>query len=502
MKPQHTSPTLDTLSSTNSGCTWFIDADSCLHSFNQQFVEFMESVLGITPKIGTRLVPEKDPAGRFATQDLALLHHIAKASATAIEHQEPRQEHISVLIKHSLFHYVLTLLPVVEQTTEQMCVMGVAGHLLDITASFAHQSALEQQQYQWQRLLQEMPVMLNALNDDLVFVFWNAECERVTGYTAQEILYNARAFQMLYPNEGYLEQKLHQWRESKGVYREMEWKLTTKAGVERTTLWSNISKYVPISGWAEWAVGIDITERVQAVKELHEVLDEQQQWLKALAEEKQDTVQAFIAGQEYTFGMAGQRLHDSIGGHISTLKLHLEMLYALLKESLLTDQEQKQIYQHLETTLTMSTSIINDVRQLSHTLAPQVAITGNVRQALYDLFEDIGQNYQLQTTLFLDDMEFLSNFEQKLLIYRTVQELVSNTLQYAQATAISFQIVRRENSLYCMYEDNGEGFSSQSVIWHTGMRMVIHRLAMMNVFFSIDAQEGHGMSATFVLSLQ
>src|SRR5271169_1571292 len=56
----------------------------------------------------------------------------------------------------------------------------------------------------WARdILQGMPVLMDAFDGDGCIVVWNAECERVTGYSAAEILGNRLAIEMLYPDIEY-----------------------------------------------------------------------------------------------------------------------------------------------------------------------------------------------------------------------------------------------------------------------------------------------------------
>ncbi|HDP80631.1 MAG TPA: PAS domain S-box protein, partial [Spirochaetes bacterium] len=52
-------------------------------------------------------------------------------------------------------------------------------------------------------LIEHMPVLVDAFDADGVPLFWNRECESVTGYAAEEIVGNPRAFELLYPDEAY-----------------------------------------------------------------------------------------------------------------------------------------------------------------------------------------------------------------------------------------------------------------------------------------------------------
>lgn len=119
----------------------------------------------------------------------------------------------------------------------------------------------------FQRLIQHMPVMMNAFDDQGRVVAWNRECELVTGYSADEIIGNPHAVELLYPNAEYRRQMMTEWSHS-GDFRNWELELTCQDGSKRTVAWSNISLALPIDGWHSWAIGVDVTDRRRAEEEL------------------------------------------------------------------------------------------------------------------------------------------------------------------------------------------------------------------------------------------
>ncbi|MDZ4723932.1 MAG: PAS domain S-box protein [candidate division Zixibacteria bacterium] len=66
-------------------------------------------------------------------------------------------------------------------------------------------------------VVEHMPVMMNALDEHDNFVVWNKECERVTGYRADEIINNPNAFTLLYPNADYRKRLLSKMFEYSGT---------------------------------------------------------------------------------------------------------------------------------------------------------------------------------------------------------------------------------------------------------------------------------------------
>ncbi|MGG2934017.1 ATP-binding protein [Bacillus pacificus] len=115
-------------------------------------------------------------------------------------------------------------------------------------------------------ILQNMPVMVDALDYNGDFVLWNRECEIVTGYTAEEVIGNPNALRLLYPDHNYRHEIQKKFLTRGKNFRDWEMRLTCKNGEIKTIMWSNISEQFPVSGFSYWAVGVDITH-LKAIEE-------------------------------------------------------------------------------------------------------------------------------------------------------------------------------------------------------------------------------------------
>jgi len=129
-------------------------------------------------------------------------------------------------------------------------------------------AALEEEQQRQRRIFQNMPVMIDALDDAGTIVFWNRECERVTGYGADEIVGNPGAFERLYPDAQGRDAMFREFDRRGGDFHCWELPLTCKDGRCRRIMWFNVSQEFPVPGWSTWAVGVDITEQKEAEDEL------------------------------------------------------------------------------------------------------------------------------------------------------------------------------------------------------------------------------------------
>ncbi|MDP7978667.1 PAS domain-containing sensor histidine kinase [Bacillus sp. WLY-B-L8] len=131
-------------------------------------------------------------------------------------------------------------------------------------------------------ILQNMPAMVDACDEEGNIVIWNRECELVTGYSAAEIVNNPRALELLYPDNEYRNQLLYEFSTRGKNFRDWEMTLTCKNGDQKTIMWSNLSDEFPIPGYSHWAIGIDITHRKKIDEELIQKSSELELIFKAL----------------------------------------------------------------------------------------------------------------------------------------------------------------------------------------------------------------------------
>lgn len=159
-----------------------------------------------------------------------------------------------------------------DRTWVRRNAQGVVSHyqgiVLDITQRRGVERALRDNMATLRTIIDEMPVMMNAFDREGRVVVWNRECERVTGYTSEEIKGRSDAIELLYPEAAYRARMLEQWSRRQGDFRDWEWDIVTKDGRRRTIAWSNISRHYPIPGWDSWAFGVDVTARGQAEETL------------------------------------------------------------------------------------------------------------------------------------------------------------------------------------------------------------------------------------------
>jgi PAS domain S-box-containing protein len=144
--------------------------------------------------------------------------------------------------------------------------VGVRGVTIDVTARKQAEEAVRSNEERLRAVLEHMPIMLIATDEEGKCVVWNQECERLTGFSADDMLGipNSQIVKRLYPQEDYRKRVATQWEQTAGNYRDWELNITAKDGTSHVTVWSDISYEFAVPGWANWAVGFDITARKRA----------------------------------------------------------------------------------------------------------------------------------------------------------------------------------------------------------------------------------------------
>lgn len=172
-------------------------------------------------------------------------------------------------------------------------IRGFLGVDIDITEQKEAEAAIRENEERLRLVLESMPVMMDAFDEKGNIIMWNSECERVTGYSASEIINNPKALELLYPDPGYRAQMMSEWARLGNNFRNWEWEIGCKDGSSKTILWSNLSEKFPIPGWAGWGIGIDISDRKQVEnerKQAEAALRQSEQQLRQQTRELEETL--------------------------------------------------------------------------------------------------------------------------------------------------------------------------------------------------------------------
>ncbi len=148
---------------------------------------------------------------------------------------------------------------------------GVIVYAIDMTdcAPVVNAQISHHEEANLRALLEQLPLMLHAVDDKGRIVAWNPIAEQVTGYNNREILHNNKALQFLYPD------KLQQQR-LRGDTKSQRWQghVKCKDGSERAIDWFGFPHQAGLNDWHYWQLGLPVSAPLAGLEALSELGNE------------------------------------------------------------------------------------------------------------------------------------------------------------------------------------------------------------------------------------
>ena len=194
---------------------------------------------------------------------------------------------------------------------------------------------------------------------------------------------------------------------------------------------------------------------------------------------------AIIKTQEDERYEIGGELHDNVCQILVTSRITLGMLKESLPPAsmLWFEQSEKNIVLALD-----------EIRNLSHRLAPAFFDETTLEEAFKKLFStfNIAANYQ--TFLQFDELvkKIPIGQEIELNLYRILQEQLRNIIKHAGATFIKVAVLITDHVLHMEIADNGVGFDTQKIKKGIGLANMRRRAELFSGNFEIESSVGCG----------
>jgi len=208
-------------------------------------------------------------------------------------------------------------------------------------------------------------------------------------------------------------------------------------------------------------------------------------------------VQSIIETQENERRRIALEIHDGIGPQMSSSIHHLETIIDRIKES------DSQTASELQSLVEVSNDVSEELRSVSHSLMPRVLIDFGIVAALQGLINRINASNKCR-------VEFINSFSGEELdqaielnLYRITQELLNNGVKHSNATNIFVQLVKNEDRLTLMVEDNGRGFEINELKNSDGIGLsnIEMRTKVLGGELNIDSSPNRGTVITIEVLL-
>ncbi|MEQ9299014.1 MAG: tetratricopeptide repeat protein [Cyclobacteriaceae bacterium] len=170
---------------------------------------------------------------------------------------------------------------------------------------------------------------------------------------------------------------------------------------------------------------------------------------KALVEQertvqKSEQIRAVISSQEEERKRFAMDLHDDFGQMLSALRIQSNQA---VKVSTTRDQINGQLDQ-----------MYRSLKVIAFNLMPQTLDKRGLSDAVAELCLQLNNMGKIRFSYHEYDAEDHLDNQQKVAIYRVIQEVVNNIIKYANAQHVTINITGYEDSMSVMIEDDGDGF--------------------------------------------
>ena len=187
-------------------------------------------------------------------------------------------------------------------------------------------------------------------------------------------------------------------------------------------------------------------------------------------------------------------LHDELGALLTTAKLDVAVMRPQLQQHL----------PELAARLTHLTEALNSgialKRRIIEDLCPSSLRTLGLSTSLSALLHDTARVSGLQVNHDLEEVHLSA--DDQLTVYRIVQEAITNTLKYAQASRLIVRLFERETHAVIEIEDNGRGFDVHDrKVGSHGLQGMRFRVEAAGGQLDLFSQPGEGTRVTARLPL-
>ena len=211
-------------------------------------------------------------------------------------------------------------------------------------------------------------------------------------------------------------------------------------------------------------------------------------------EVKEAYIHAALESQERERKRFAQDLHDGFGQLISALKINISNLTER------TEPEAKA--EAVEKSEQVLAEMHKEIRNVAFNLMPATLIQYGLKEAVDELTQRLNTGGKIHIELDAREMEGRLDELQEISLYRVIQEWLNNVVKYAGATRVTVQLVRHDDELSIVIEDDGQGFDVQLLEQSRGhgWRNIRSRLSRIKASVDIDTRPGR-KGSSFIISL-
>ncbi|MFN8247831.1 MAG: histidine kinase [Ferruginibacter sp.] len=188
-----------------------------------------------------------------------------------------------------------------------------------------------------------------------------------------------------------------------------------------------------------------------------------------------------------------REIHDNIGQKLTLAKLHLNTLDLLSFNN---------AAERLQTSVSLISDAITDLSDVSRSLSAEVIANNGLIKALELEVQQMRKSRLYNISLEINGEPVFLDSHRELIVFRIIQESLSNIMKHAAATLIKIKLNYTELLLQVNISDNGKGFSvNQPSASGTGIANMKRRAGWLKGVCLLDSVPGAGTNINIEIPL-
>ncbi len=323
------------------------------------------------------------------------------------------------------------------------------------------------------------------LAPDGKYIYVSPSCEAITGYTREEFMQDSTLFFRIAHADDRAFIENHYDEEIKNIHSQfsIDFKITTK---EEQTVWIEHTCQPVFDSNGKWLGQRGSNRNITDRKLAESVLIESQKQLRALTQKVNE-----VAEEERI--RIAREIHDELGHLLTAIKFDLE---SIRTNPELTSNE---LNTELESTIYMVEALIDTVRKISTELRPALLDHLGLLPAIDWLIMQFNSRTKITCVYKYKELNIEFDNKETTIIFRIVQEVLTNITRHSKATQVTISIGIVENNFELTITDNGIGFNMDE-IYHSdslGLMGMQERALSIGATLHIQSELKQGTTVMF-----
>jgi len=310
----------------------------------------------------------------------------------------------------------------------------------DVTAKKKAERELRASEDRYRMLVETMNDGLGVQDEKGICVYVNDRLCEMLGYSREEMVGRPLIDFLDETNRRIYEEQMSQRTKGKRGFYEMSW--LTK---EEEPIFTLMSSQAILDDLGQFKGSFAIVTAINERKRAEEALRRSESQLRHLNMQ-------LLTAQETERKRISRELHDELGQALTVMKLHM----GFIKKSLAKEQEG--LKGECDKAIDYIDEVIENVRRLSRDLSPIILEDFGLSAAIKWLITNFARRHGVEVTLEAVNIDSLVTEESRTVVYRIVQEALTNVAKHAIAKNVLVEITRVDEKLSISVQDDGQGF--------------------------------------------